>query len=46
VNQAIAVGLEVEALAGCIGRNEDANRMIGWIGIEGALDVLAFIGRR
>ena len=41
-----AVGLEVQALAGGVGGDEDAHRVLPRIGGEGTLDLLALGGRR
>jgi hypothetical protein len=44
MEQITAVGLEVEAFAGGISRNQDAHGMLARLGIEGELDRLAFLG--
>ena len=41
VEEVRAVGLEVEALAGGVGGEQDAQRVFGGIGVEPALDFLA-----
>ena len=42
-NRFAAVGLKVEPFAGRVGGDQNAHRMLAGVGIEGALDVLAFI---
>ena len=41
-----AVGLEVQALAGRVGGDQDAERMLGRVGVEGELDGLPLVMRR
>src|ERR1700722_6178442 len=38
MEQVPAMGLEIQAFAGSIGRDQDPYRMLGWIGIEGGFD--------
>src|SRR5439155_3228489 len=46
VKEVMAMALEVEPLAGCVGRDQDADRMLPRVGGEGALDLLALSRRR
>ena len=46
VDQTVAIGLQVDTLAGGVGGHEDAHVLLGWIGVESRPDVLALIGRR
>ena len=44
VDQAVAVGLQVDALASGVGGHEDAHVLLGWIGVEACPDVLSLLG--
>ena len=44
VDQAVAVGLQVDALAGGVGGHEDAHVLLSGVGVESRPDVLALIG--
>ena len=46
VEEVPAVGLEVEALAGGVGGDQDADRVFGRVAVERLLDLLALVGRR
>ena len=41
VEEVRAVGLEVQALAGGVGRDQDPQRIVGRVGVEAALDLFA-----
>jgi hypothetical protein len=45
VKEVVAVVLEIQALAGCIGCQKDAHRGPGGVGIERFLDLMAFFKR-
>jgi hypothetical protein len=45
MEQIPAMSLEIQALAGSIGRDQNPNRMLVRISVKGVLDRLAFVGR-
>ena len=45
VKEVVAVGLEVEALAGGVGGDEDPQGLFRRIGVEGFFDFFAAVGR-
>ncbi len=46
VDEVVAAGLQVDALARGVGADQDAHRLGGRIGVEGPLHRLAALGRR
>ena len=46
MEQVPAVGLQVQAFAGRVGGDQDADRVLARVGVEGPLDLLAFRRRR